>query len=135
MVPTGGATLMDDTHFREKVAAVEIDLKALEMTQMRFLAAERGNTSGKPNPLTSMLKLKGSEIQQATTELMMEVAGPLSVPYLPDGGALLGHNQPLLAPEWARPTAPTYFNYRKTSIYGGSNEIQRNIMAKAVLGF
>jgi pimeloyl-CoA dehydrogenase large subunit len=135
IVPSGSGTLMDEAHFREKVAAVEVELKALEMTQMRFLAAERGNTSGKPNPLTSMLKLKGSEIQQATTELLMEVAGPLTVPYVAADDELLGHNQPLLAPDWAQPTAPIYFNNRKVSIYGGSNEIQRNIMAKAVLGF
>jgi alkylation response protein AidB-like acyl-CoA dehydrogenase len=111
-------------------------LKALEMTQMRFLAAERGNKSGKPNPATSMLKLKGSEIQQTVTELLMEVAGPLAMPFANDDeDEMMGHNAPPAGAEWAAPAAPTYFNYRKVSIYGGSNEIQRNILAKAVLGF
>ena len=68
-------------HFREKVAAVEVELKALEMTQMRVLADERQRKNGKPNPTSSILKLKGSEIQQTTTELLMEVAGPLALPY------------------------------------------------------
>jgi alkylation response protein AidB-like acyl-CoA dehydrogenase len=104
------------------------------MTQMRFLAAERGNKSGKPNPATSMLKLKGSEIQQTVTELLMELAGPLAVPFANDDDDMIGHNEPAGA-EWAAPLAPMYFNYRKVSIYGGSNEIQRNILAKAVLGF
>ena len=131
---TGGA-LMDDPQFAEKVAATEVELKALEMTQMRFLAAERGNKSGKPNPATSMLKLKGSEIQQSVTELLMEVAGPLAMPFANDDDEMIGHNAPPIGAEWAAPAAPTYFNYRKVSIYGGSNEIQRNILAKAVLGF
>ena len=135
MVPSNGGSLMDDPQFAEKVAAAEVELKALEMTQMRFLAAERGNKSGKPNPATSMLKLKGSEIQQTVTELMMEVAGPLAMPYADDDDEMIGHNAPLEGAEWAAPAAPMYFNYRKVSIYGGSNEIQRNILAKAVLGF
>ncbi|HYI03422.1 MAG TPA: acyl-CoA dehydrogenase family protein, partial [Reyranella sp.] len=84
MVPSDRGSLLDDPQFAEKVAATEVELKALEMTQMRFLAAERGNTSGKPNPATSMLKLKGSEIQQTVTELLMEVAGPLAMPFAND---------------------------------------------------
>jgi alkylation response protein AidB-like acyl-CoA dehydrogenase len=135
MVPSYGGSLMDDPQFAEKVAATEVELKALEMTQMRFLAAERGNKSGKPNPATSMLKLKGSEIQQSVTELLMEVAGPLAMPFANDDDEMIGHNAPPIGAEWAAPAAPTYFNYRKVSIYGGSNEIQRNILAKAVLGF
>jgi pimeloyl-CoA dehydrogenase large subunit len=132
-VPAGDTTLLDDERFREKVAAVEVELKALEMTQLRVLSAERGNTSGKPNPASSILKIKGSEIQQSTTELLLEVAGPLAVPFGDDDD--FGHNEAPIRPEWASTLAPSYFNNRKVSIYGGSNEIQRNIIAKAVLGF
>ncbi|HRD78321.1 MAG TPA: acyl-CoA dehydrogenase family protein, partial [Hyphomicrobiaceae bacterium] len=133
-VSVGEGTLWDDMQFRERVAAVEVELKALEMTQMRVLAAEKGRRDGKPNPASSILKIKGTEIQQATTELLMHIAGPFAVPFASDEEAF-GHNEQPFGPEWAAATAPTYFNYRKTSIYGGSNEIQRNIIAKAVLGF
>jgi pimeloyl-CoA dehydrogenase large subunit len=132
-VEVDGGHLMDDSRFREKVAAVEVELKALEMTQLRILSEEgKAGRTGKPNPASSILKIKGTEIQQATVALLMEVAGPLAVPYVGDEG--FGSNEPPIEPDWAGPTAPTYFNYRKTSIYGGSNEIQRNIIAKAVLG-
>jgi alkylation response protein AidB-like acyl-CoA dehydrogenase len=128
--------LIEDERFREKVAAVEVELKALEMTQMRVLSDERRNRSNRPNPASSILKIKGSEIQQATTQLLLEIAGPLALPYQtePDD-AEFGSNEPPLDLEWAAPAAPAYFNYRKVTIYGGSNEIQRNIIAKAVLGF
>jgi pimeloyl-CoA dehydrogenase large subunit len=124
-----GKPLMKDERFAEKVAACEIELKALEMTQLRVLADESKRRSNMPNPASSILKIKGSEIQQMTTELALEVAGPLSLPYLPDE-AEFGDGD-----HWAAPAAPQYFNFRKVSIYGGSNEIQRNIIAKAVLGF
>jgi pimeloyl-CoA dehydrogenase large subunit len=127
MVESGGGKLIDDERFRERVAAVEVELKALEMTQLRVLAEESNRKSNQPNPASSILKIKGSEIQQTTTELLMEVAGPLAMPYADDD-----HED---ATDWASPLAPQYFNYRKVSIYGGSNEIQRNIIAKAVLGF
>ena len=134
-VMAGDKPLIEDEHFREKVAAVEVDLKALEMTQMRVLAEDSKRKDKLPNPMSSILKIRGSEIQQATTALLMEVAGPLALPYQMDGeGAMHGSNEPD-DNDWAAPAAPTYFNYRKTSIYGGSNEIQRNILAKAVLGF
>jgi alkylation response protein AidB-like acyl-CoA dehydrogenase len=127
---------MDDERFREKVAMVEVELKALEMTQLRVIAEERAKgRGGKPNPASSILKIKGSELQQRTLELLMEVAGPLALPYAPRDPDLLGHNEPPIGLDWANPTAPQYFNNRKVSIYGGTNEIQRNIIAKAVLGF
>ncbi|HKD58783.1 MAG TPA: acyl-CoA dehydrogenase family protein, partial [Hyphomicrobiaceae bacterium] len=120
----------------EKVAAVEVELKALEMTQMRVLSEERHRKDRLPNPKSSILKIKGSEIQQRTTELMLEIAGPLALPYQPEEkDAEFGSNEPPLDLDWAAPAAPSYFNNRKVSIYGGSNEIQRNILAKAVLGF
>ena len=127
----GGARMIDDGHFREKIAAVEIELKALEMTQLRVVAAERHGRSKKPDPASSILKIKGSEIQQTIAELLMDVVGPYAMPYQPD---LDGINEPPIGPEYAGPLAPAYFNWRKISIYGGSNEIQRNIIAKAILG-
>ncbi len=134
-VPSGGGSLMDDERFAEKVAAVEVELKALEMTQLRVVSEDaKAVRGGKPNPASSILKIKGSELQQATTELLMEVAGPLSLPYVPHDD-MLGHNEAPIGYEWASPTAPAYFNNRKVSIYGGTNEIQHNIIAKAVLGF
>ncbi len=128
----GDITMMDEPHFREKVAAVEVELKALEMTQLRVVADERNRERGKPNPASSILKLKGSELQQATTELLMDVVGPYILPY---DDHEEGSNEPPVGPDYAAEAAPTYFNWRKISIYGGSNEIQRNIVAKAILGF
>jgi pimeloyl-CoA dehydrogenase large subunit len=120
---------IDDPFFRAKLAAVEVELKALEMTQMRVISNRRND--GKPDPASSVLKIKGSEIQQATTELLMEVVGPYALPYEdPDNRS----NEPPVGFDWAGPLAPTYFNFRKVSIYGGSNEIQRGIIAKAILG-
>jgi pimeloyl-CoA dehydrogenase large subunit len=128
----GDVPLIQTPRFREKLAAVEIELKALEMTQLRVVAAEKHREKGKPDPASSILKIKGSEIQQATTELLMEVVGPYAMPYQeePEHGV----NEPPIGPDWAGSVAPTYFNWRKISIYGGSNEIQKNIIAKAILG-
>jgi alkylation response protein AidB-like acyl-CoA dehydrogenase len=124
--------LIRDPRFRQKLAAVEVELKALEMTQLRVVAAEKHREKGKPDPASSILKIKGSEIQQATTELLMEVVGPYAMPYHDE--PVEGSNEPPIGPDWAGSIAPTYFNWRKISIYGGSNEIQKNIIAKAILG-
>jgi pimeloyl-CoA dehydrogenase large subunit len=128
----GGRRLIEDRRFREKLAAVEIELKALEMTQLRVVANERTRERGKPDPASSILKLKGSVIQQATTELLLDVVGPFGLPYVPED-RWDGRNEPYAID--GIEAAPTYFNMRKVSIYGGSNEIQRNIVAKAILGF
>src|SRR5476649_1489192 len=128
-VESGGKPVMQDQGFREKLAAVEIELKALELTQLRVVADEGKHGKGKPNPASSVLKIKGSEIQQATTELLMEVIGPFAAPFDEHGDD--GSNE---AMDWTAQIAPSYFNNRKVSIYGGSNEIQRNIITKAVLG-
>jgi len=130
-VPAGAGTVWDDAEFRKKAASLEIELKALEMTQLRVIAAERYRQGNKPDPASSILKIKGSELQQATTELLLEAIGPYALPYRPLGE---GINEPPVGPDWADTAAPTYFNWRKTTIYGGSNEIQRNIIAKAILG-
>src|ERR1700756_357605 len=130
----GDKPLIEDERFREKLAALEVELKALEMTQLRVVAAERRRTDNKPDPASSILKIKGTEIQQATTELLLEVVGPYALPYQPEHEDEERWNEPPIGPEWAGPIAPTYFNWRKTTIYGGTNEIQKNIIAKAILG-
>jgi pimeloyl-CoA dehydrogenase large subunit len=125
---------MEDPLFRMKLASVEVELKALEMTQLRVIAGERKREKGKPDPTSSVLKIKGSEIQQATSELLMDVVGPYALPYQPEREDGERWNEPSIGPDWAATIAPTYFNLRKVSIYGGSNEIQRGIIAKAILG-
>ncbi|HZP88683.1 MAG TPA: acyl-CoA dehydrogenase family protein [Burkholderiales bacterium] len=126
-----GRPLIEDLRFRDRIARVEIDLMALEVTNLRMLAAEREGRA--PGPEASMLKIKGTEIQQALTELMMEAVGPYALPYLPAawGDQWLGE---YVGPDYAAPLAARYFNYRKVSIYGGTNEIQRNILAQHILG-
>jgi alkylation response protein AidB-like acyl-CoA dehydrogenase len=119
--------LAGDDAFRRKLAEVEIDLLALEYTDLRTLAAEaKGEMAG---PESSILKIRGTEIQQRITELAEEAAGYYAFPY----ERALGDNEKL-GPDFALGSAGRYFNMRKASIYGGSNEIQRNIIAKAVLG-
>ena len=127
----GERPLIEVPRFQEKLAAVEVELKALEMTQLRVVSDERKLAKGRQNPASSILKLKGSVIQQQLTELLMEVVGPYMMPYQRDFD---GNNEPVIGSEYASEAAPMYFNYRKVSIYGGSNEIQRNIIAKAILG-
>ena len=134
-LPTyGDKPKMDDPLFRMKLAAVEVELKALEMTQMRVISAIRPGEKPRPNPMSSVLKIKGSELQQATTELLMDVVGPYALPFEPEREDGERWNEPPVGPDWAATIAPTYFNTRKVSIYGGSNEIQRSIIAKAILG-
>lgn len=127
----------DDARFRDQVALLEVDVVALEMMVLRVLGAEKGGK--KALEIAGLLKIRGSEIQQRYTELMMLAAGPAALPYLHEameagwqgdqfaggfpGGSV--HDAPL---------APSYFNYRKTTIYGGSNEVQRNIVAQNLLG-
>ncbi|WP_407151103.1 pimeloyl-CoA dehydrogenase large subunit [Bradyrhizobium sp. ORS 86] len=127
-VESCGQPVIKDRSFREKLVACEIELKALELTQLRVVADEGKRGKGQPNPASSVLKLKGSEIQQTTTELLMELIGPFAAPFDEDP-----HGSGLTA-NWAAQIAPIYFNNRKLSIYGGSSEIQRNIIAKVVLG-
>ena len=120
--------LINDSDFRRKVAELEVDLAALEYTELRSLASE---SKGKgPGPEASLLKVKGTEVGQRLTELTLEAAAHYGAPYR--GG--MGGNIGPIGPDYAGKAAPTYFNMRKTSIFGGSNEIQRNIIAKAVLG-
>ena len=127
----GGRPLAEDERFREHVARIEIDLMALEYTALRVLAAESAGRT--PGAEASLLKIRGTEIHQEITELAFEAAGHYALVYEP-GARRGGANLPGIGPQYAASTALRYFNYRKSSIYGGSNEIQRNIIAKAVLG-
>ncbi|UCE31827.1 MAG: acyl-CoA dehydrogenase family protein [Burkholderiales bacterium] len=122
-----GRPLIDDPRFRDRVTQVEVELMALEITNMRFLDQLRGGHA--PGAEVSMLKIKGTEIQQMLTELMMQAAGPLAQPMRPLDQGFDAHFDRFVAS-----LAPRYCNYRKTSIYAGSNEIQRNIIAKMTLG-
>jgi len=127
----GAVPLSGDKNFMRRLAAVEVELKALEYTELRTLAAV---SSGKaPGPESSILKVKGTEIQQAIDMLYVQAAGYYALPYVPD------QYKPDFADQYVGEEAETqsslrYFNYRKASIYGGSNEIQKNIIAKHVLG-
>jgi alkylation response protein AidB-like acyl-CoA dehydrogenase len=120
-----GRPMIEDARFRDKLTRLEVELTALSITNLRFLDQLRGGKP--PGAEVSMLKIRGTEIQQMLTELMMQVAGPLAQPFAAVGDA----------PDFDLFTAglaPRYANFRKTSIYAGSNEIQRNIIAKMSLG-
>ncbi len=123
-----GAALINDADFMGKVAEIEIDLTALEFTELRSLANEEAGKG--PGPESSILKIRGTELQQRISHLAVEAAGSYALPFQRD----LGHNEIPAGPDHAVHAAAGYFNGRKTSIYGGTNEIQRNIIAKAVLG-
>ena len=110
---------------RRKLTEAEIELRALELTQLRVVAADAAGGGG-ANSAASILKVKGTELQQRMTELIMELAGPASLAWDPEGAGD--------TPGWAEAAATYYFTMRKVSIFGGSNEIQRNIIAKTVLG-
>ena len=122
----GGKRLMDDAGFQAKVADLEIELMALEFTELRTLAAMAAG--GFPGPESSLLKIKGTELQQATKELRMETAayyqGVLPNDMDPE---VLGHS-------WTHEAFRNYMYGRAATIYGGSNEVQKNIIAKYVLG-
>ena len=124
---SGGARLIDDPGFAGRLAAVEIELKALEMTELRTLWEVAAGSA--PGAQSSMLKLKGTDIVQRLTELYVECAGPYAAPWFPE---IDGPAAPL-GPAWARRETVRYFEGRAASIAGGSDEIQRNIMAKQVL--
>jgi alkylation response protein AidB-like acyl-CoA dehydrogenase len=115
--------LLDDPLTRARVAELENELLALELTALRVVAH---STDGEPHPASSVLKLKGTVLQQAVSELALDLAGP--------GALASGADDDSPVPGWARRSAPTYLNLRKASIYGGSNEIQRQIIARTILG-
>jgi alkylation response protein AidB-like acyl-CoA dehydrogenase len=124
-----GGSLLDDNLFAARVARLEIELMALEVTVLRVLA----RADQAPGPEASVLKVRGTEIQQELTELMLDAAGPRALPF--DPAYLAGATgQSVMEDNDCAPLASYYFNFRKTSIYGGSNEIQRNIISQMILG-
>ena len=114
--------MLDDPLFAARLAEVENELLALELTQARVVS---DSSDGQPNPASSVLKLRGSQLQQAASELLVEVAGPDALP---------ANGDDIASPGWAQASAPRYLNWRKASIYGGSSEVQRNIIASTILG-
>jgi hypothetical protein len=121
----------DARRFREEIARLEVDVVALEMLVLRVLSAEK---SGKNSlDIAGLLKIKGSEIQQRYSELMMLAAGPYALPLIQEAMEA-GWQGEYVGAAHCAPLASTYFNLRKTTIYGGSNEVQRNIVAQTVLG-
>ncbi len=123
-IEVDGRMLAETDSFRRKAAAIEVELKALEVTQLRAISRQQhGSADNKPDPFGSILKLRGTELQQATLDLLRDVAGPLALPA-----------EDVAEAGWAGPVLPNYFYGRAASIYGGSNEIQRNIIARAFLG-
>jgi len=121
----------DDPRFRDQIALLEVDIVALEMMVLRALAAEQGQREALD--VSGLLKIAGSEIQQRYTELMMLAAGPFAVPFVREAMEA-GWQGDHVAGAHVASLAPAYFNTRRTTIYGGSNEIQRNIVAQGILG-
>ncbi|PCJ69117.1 MAG: pimeloyl-CoA dehydrogenase large subunit [Rhodobiaceae bacterium] len=125
-----GKPLIEMPEFASKIADIETQITAMEFTELRiFSALSAGKNVG---PESSLLKCRGTELQQACTELALEAVGAYSQPFVAD--TLIQSNEPDVGPSYAKTIAPYYFSVRKTSIFAGSNEVQRNIMAKAVLG-
>ncbi|MEO8804492.1 MAG: acyl-CoA dehydrogenase family protein [Burkholderiaceae bacterium] len=131
-VMSGGRPLIEDERFRERVADIEIELKALEITQMRLIAEIGKRHDGTPDPKSSILKLKGSQLQQASAELLLEVAGYAALEF--DPAFVAGVRTEVDGDDWAMALAPNHYWARHVSIVGGSNEIQHNILAKTILG-
>ncbi len=117
--------MLDDPLVASRFVELENELLALELTALRVVAH---SADGKPHPASSVLKLKGTELQQAVTELVVDLAGPASLA----SGA--GDDATTDLPWWTRRSTPVYLNFRKASIYGGSNEVQRQIIARTILG-
>lgn len=126
-----GLPLLADPQFSQRVAQVEIDLMALEITNLRVLSAEASQRA--PGPEASILKIKGTEIQQTISELLMQALGPQAQPFQPET-SVYGYDGDAANDGDARSLGANYFNLRKLSIYGGSNEIQKNIIAQMMMG-
>lgn len=126
-----GAPLLErDPLLRGRLTRLEVETVALEMSVLRVLAREASLPPGMPDPVSSVLKLRGSQLQQDASELLVDVMGPAALPYRESGDVPDGAPVPA---EGALDAMPTYFNWRKASIYAGSNEVQRQIIAKAIL--
>jgi alkylation response protein AidB-like acyl-CoA dehydrogenase len=130
-VRSNGKPLIEDGSFRQRVAQLEVDMKALEITQYRVVSAYAKQSDGRPDPLSSVLKVKGTELMQATTELAVDVGGPMAMPVWAQELEALNEPDDLL--EASSAATGSYLFLRAASIYGGTNEIQKNILTKAVL--
>ena len=128
----GAEPLMNDAHFARKVAATEIEMQALEFTNLRTLAAVA--TGKAPGPESSILKIKGTEVQQTIDALFVEAAGYYALPYVPEQYVVDFPDEDRVGHGMETKSSLQYFNNRKATIYAGSNEIQKNIIAKHVLG-
>ena len=126
-----GRALLEDVRFKQKLADIEVQIMTLEATELRSLSAM--SAGGHPGPEASFIKIRGTEIDQALTELLVEAVGNYMLPFAPEV-IREGSNEAPVGPAYAGVAAPDYFNTRKVTIYGGSNEIQKNIISKAVLG-
>ncbi len=127
-----GSLLITDKRFRDRLTTLEMDLKALEFTELRILSEE--NKGVAPGPEASLLKIRGSEIQQRITELTMNAVGYYGISNDLANSNADRSNSNQFRPDYSQNTAANYLNTRKTTIYGGSNEIQKNILSKMVLG-
>lgn len=133
---SGGAPLIEDVRFRDRIARIELELMALEITNLRVLSAVALENRA-PGAESSLLKIKGSEIIQAIAELQMHALGHDSLPYVHEAFEIDWQGDPLFTEhyaDYAPPLSAQYFNQRKTTIYAGSTEIQKNIISKLVLG-
>jgi alkylation response protein AidB-like acyl-CoA dehydrogenase len=128
-----GKCLTADPLFRQRIAQMAVEIRALEITQMRITGAEGAARDGDPDPLSSLLKIRGTEILQAATELAMDVGGPQSMPNWPFGFSNVP-DEPQPVPPWTTEAARSYLFFRAASIFGGTNEIQKNILARTILG-
>ncbi len=130
-----GRPLIEDPLFAAQIAQVEIDLWALEITNLRVLSAERHSSA--PGPEASILKIRGTEIHQSISELMMRAVGPYALPLrreAMEAGWQFDPTRESPGPRYASMLAASYFNQRKLSIFGGTNEIQKNIISKMIVG-
>ena len=128
---SAGGSVLDDPLVAARFAELEAELMALEVTVLRVA----GNShDGKPDPASSILKIRATQLQQDVLELAVDLAGPMSLVWLIEDDAPGRIEEDAVIPGWARRSTPTYLNFRKASIYGGSNEVQRQIIAGSVLG-
>jgi alkylation response protein AidB-like acyl-CoA dehydrogenase len=131
MVERNGRPLIDDPQFAARIARVEIDLENMKTTNLRVIAAVAGG--GVPGAESSMLKIRGTEIRQEISSLLRRAMGPYAQPFI-EAALDEGYDGEPIGPDDAASAAQQYFNNRKLSIFGGSNEIQKNIVAKMMLG-
>ncbi len=126
-----GVPLIEDPYFARRIAEVEMELDALATTNLRVLSSP--DAASQAGPISSMLKIKGTEIRQAINDLTRRAIGPYALPFVSEA-LEEGYNGEPVGPDYALGVAPDYFNNRKITIFGGSNEIQRGIISKMVMG-